>query len=95
MAGSFKRLMEWLVFAWAWGKPFVLHPRVTTERWRNYANSRGMSPWYDVVDWAGGYPFEVATPAQLIGFYEKRGFILDRSQINGHGGCNEFVFKRI
>lgn len=87
-------LMEWLVFAWAWGKPFVLHPRVTTERWKNYATSRGMSPWYDVVDWAGGWPFEVATPAQLIAFYEKRGFVLDHSQINGYSACNEFVFKR-
>src|SRR5947209_2899225 len=32
------------------------------ERWRNYGEQRGMSVWHDLVDWVGGYPFEVATP---------------------------------
>ncbi len=30
------------------------------ELWRNYKSIRGMSKWYDLVDWVGGYPFEVA-----------------------------------
>ena len=30
---------------------------------RDYGkNERGMSFWQDLVDWVGGYPFEVAKP---------------------------------
>ena len=28
--------------------------------WTQYRSSRGMSRWHDLVDWVGGYPFEVA-----------------------------------
>ena len=30
------------------------------QTWRGYASKRGMSPWRDVVDWVGGYPFAAA-----------------------------------
>lgn len=33
------------------------------------SRTRGMSPWRDVVDWVGGYPFEVARPEQVFDFY--------------------------
>ena len=54
----------------------------------------GMSPWRDVVDWAGGYPFEVAKPEEIFDFFRQRGFQLERLKTcaGGHG-CNEFVFK--
>jgi SAM-dependent methyltransferase len=89
-----QRVMEILVLGWAWGKPFLRYPRRTRERWKNYLTVRGMSPWYDVVDWAGGYPFEVATPAELISFYEKRGFLVGYQEIRGGASCNDFVFSR-
>lgn len=37
---------------------------------------RGMSFWYDVLDWLGGYPFEVSTPQQVFNFYKSRKFKL-------------------
>jgi 2-polyprenyl-3-methyl-5-hydroxy-6-metoxy-1,4-benzoquinol methylase len=56
---------------------------------------RGMSFWQDVVDWVGGYPFEVATPEQLFDFYRQRGFELTRLRTCGGSlGCNEFVFRK-
>ena len=63
--------------------------------WREYRTRRGMSVWHDYVDWVGGYPFEVATPAQVHAFYEARGFRLayDVTDTIG-GGCNQFVFTR-
>ena len=58
-------------------------------------NSRGMSFWRDLVDWVGGYPFEVATPEQIFDFYRKRGFVLARLRTCGGSlGCNEFVFEK-
>jgi 2-polyprenyl-6-hydroxyphenyl methylase/3-demethylubiquinone-9 3-methyltransferase len=55
---------------------------------------RGMSFWRDVIDWVGGYPFEVATPAAVEAFLRGRGFALDTLVPTRRAGCNEFVFRR-
>jgi 2-polyprenyl-3-methyl-5-hydroxy-6-metoxy-1,4-benzoquinol methylase len=55
--------------------------------------SRGMSLWRDLVDWVGGYPFEVADPGEVFEFFSKRGFHLTRLKTTHSLGCNEFVFK--
>ncbi|HEV8331068.1 MAG TPA: class I SAM-dependent methyltransferase [Steroidobacteraceae bacterium] len=66
------------------------------QSWRSYRDkSRGMSPWYDVVDWVGGFPFEVAKPEEIFDFHRARGYTLLRLKTCGGGrGCNEFVFRR-
>ena len=57
-------------------------------------NERGMSLWYDMVDWLGGYPFEVARPEDLMAFFRANGFALDRLKTaGGKLGCNEYVFR--
>jgi len=69
------------------GRPF--------RTWRTYSAERGMSPWRDVVDWVGGYPFEVARPEQVFDLFRDRGFTLDRLKTCAGGlGCNEYVFRR-
>lgn len=56
---------------------------------------RGMSLWYDMVDWLGGYPFEVATPEQIFRFYRDEGFaLMELKTCGGRHGCNEFVFTK-
>jgi SAM-dependent methyltransferase len=65
--------------------------------WRNYGNARGrgMSPWRDVIDWVGGYPFEVAKPDDIFNFYRDKGFQLNAlTCVSGGLGCNEFVFSK-
>jgi len=63
--------------------------------WNEYKKSRGMSPWYDIVDWIGGLPFEVAKPEEIFDFYRSKGFGLQRMKTCGGGlGCNEFVFVK-
>jgi 2-polyprenyl-6-hydroxyphenyl methylase/3-demethylubiquinone-9 3-methyltransferase len=54
-----------------------------------------MAWWSDVVDWVGGYPFEVARPEEIFDFYRARGFTLLclKTKDGGHG-YNEFVFQR-
>ena len=62
--------------------------------WRNYKRARGMSRWHDIVDWIGGYPFEVAKPEEVFAFYRARGFNLVRLSTAGGGlGCNEYVLR--
>lgn len=83
-------------FARAWGMTMMLdllhlHPFVS---WRRYHEERGMSPWWDIVDWIGGWPFEVATPEAIFRFYRDRGFTLQNMITRQGYGCNEFVFGK-
>ena len=64
-------------------------------RWRKVKEERGMSVWYDLVDWVGGYPFEVATPEAIFDFVSKKGFTLTKLRTKRGGlGCCEYVFTR-
>jgi 2-polyprenyl-3-methyl-5-hydroxy-6-metoxy-1,4-benzoquinol methylase len=72
------------------------HPIRYVKTWTQYKRSRGMSRWHDIIDWIGGYPFEVAKPEEIFEFYRDRGFRLDRLFTAGGGlGCNQFVFTRL
>ena len=63
--------------------------------WTMRKRDRGMSVWHDLVDWAGGYPFEVAKPEEVFDFCRKKGFHLVKLKTCGGGiGCNEFVFVK-
>lgn len=62
---------------------------------REYQHQRGMSFWQDLIDWVGGYPFEVSSPGQVFDFYKARGFTLTHLRTCGGSlGCNEFVFRK-
>ena len=55
-----------------------------------------MSRWHDIVDWVGGYPFEVAKPEEVFDFCRERGFELLRlTTAGGQLGNNQFVFRRV
>jgi len=70
-------------------------PQDYVRTWTGY-RARGMSRWHDLVDWVGGYPFEVAAPEQVFDFLRARGFALERLKTCGGGlGCNQFVFARV
>ncbi len=72
----------------------TLQPMNYIRSWTRYKNGRGMNRWHDIIDWVGGYPYEVATPDEIFEFYKKRGFSLTKIKTGGVGlGCNEFVFK--
>lgn len=89
LAGSFVRL---------WGVRSLkdmLHGR-PFHSWRNYAiDYRGMSAWHDLVDWVGGYPFQVAKPEEIFEYYKARDFQLEKMTTRaGDIGCNQYVFRR-
>jgi 2-polyprenyl-3-methyl-5-hydroxy-6-metoxy-1,4-benzoquinol methylase len=83
---------ELLSFGYATAR---LRPWDYVRSWTQYRRTRGMSRWHDIVDWVGGYPFEVARPEEIFALYRDRGFELERLRTCGGGlGCNEFVFVR-
>jgi len=82
------------------GKSFLrslvtLKPGEYLRSWTNYDKNRGMNRWRDIIDWVGGYPYEVAKPEEILDFYRPRGFTLTKMKCGGVGlGCNEFVFVK-
>jgi len=64
-------------------------------RYQEYKQQRGMSVSRDLIDWIGGYPFEVAKPEEIFYFYQKISFTLERLKTCAGGlGCNEFLFVK-
>jgi 2-polyprenyl-6-hydroxyphenyl methylase/3-demethylubiquinone-9 3-methyltransferase len=58
--------------------------------------TRGMDRRHNLVDWVGGYPFEVARPEEVFRFVAARGFELRHLTTCGGGlGCNEYIFERV
>lgn len=89
-----KFLVLWPAFANLW-LPIALRDflhRRPFATWKNYQSVRGMSAWRDVVDWVGGYPFEVATPGDVFTLCRHKGFQLVKLQTSNGHGCNEYVF---
>ena len=71
-----------------------LRPRGYLEAWTS-KRSRGMSRWHDLIDWVGGFPFEVAKPEEVFDFFRERGFVLTRLKTcRGGLGCNEYVLSK-
>jgi SAM-dependent methyltransferase len=61
---------------------------------REYPAVRGMTWRRDVTDWLGGYPYEAATPGEILEFVRRKlNFVLIRQNINLHLGVSEFVFE--
>ena len=61
---------------------------------REYHSGRGMSWRHDAIDWLGGYPYEAATPGQILEFVRRKfNFVLTRQNIDLQLGVSEFVFE--
>jgi len=84
-----KKLLVWLTL-------LVKLPAVWILSGQNpFKKSRGMHYYADVVDWVGGYPYEYASPDEITGYFELRGFTLKKFiKTTGFTGCNQFVFEK-
>jgi 2-polyprenyl-3-methyl-5-hydroxy-6-metoxy-1,4-benzoquinol methylase len=72
-----------------------LKPGEYVKSWTQYDQRRGMNRWRDIIDWVGGYPYEVSTPDEIFDFFSAKGFILKRLNCGRVGlGCSQFVFTK-
>jgi 2-polyprenyl-6-hydroxyphenyl methylase/3-demethylubiquinone-9 3-methyltransferase len=73
----------------------TLKPLSYLRTWTEYDRRRGMNRWRDIVDWVGGYPYEVSTPDEVFDFFTARGYMLTKLNCGRVGlGCNQFVFEK-
>jgi len=87
-------LFRWLVIA-THAPIFIARQVAKLVVTGTWGRPRGMSPWRDIIDWLGGYPFEVAKPEEIVEFFKKQGFLLDTmTTVGGRQGCNQFVLRR-
>lgn len=94
---SLKWLISVPVFIKLWARPLVIDfiRGKPMQSWKDYSDNRGMSAFHDVIDWVGGFPFEVASPQSIFDFYASRGMSLVGMNLVGRGhGCNEFTFQK-
>ncbi len=80
-------------FVTIWGPKILLLPHRAVLDWQNWKRKRGMSAWHDVIDWAGGYPYEFAGKDEVVQFFSHRGFGL--SKLHDFGRIikmHEYVF---
>jgi SAM-dependent methyltransferase len=96
LPAGLRPLVLWPSFGTLWGPIFLRDLLVgkPLRTWRAYGGTRGMSPWRDVIDWVGGYPYEFAKPDEIFDFYRKRGFTLSKLRTVNGNGCDEFIFAR-
>jgi len=100
LPGILKTPFAALVIAAEEGKSLLrsvisLQPAEYFRSWTQYERNRGMNRWRDIIDWVGGYPYEVAKPEEILDFYRARNFTLTKLKCGGVGlGCNEFVFRK-
>jgi SAM-dependent methyltransferase len=87
------RMWEWSYISWKL-LYMVLVLRNPITYIRNYHKNRGMSWFRDVSDWLGGYPYEAATPGEVLDFVRSRfGFELTKQKIDCGLGVSEYLFK--
>jgi 2-polyprenyl-3-methyl-5-hydroxy-6-metoxy-1,4-benzoquinol methylase len=72
----------------------VLAPYFIRRLTKRGVNDRGMMLWYDLIDWVGGYPFEVASIEQVVDFFSGEYELVNLIDVGTRHGCNEFVFKK-
>jgi 2-polyprenyl-3-methyl-5-hydroxy-6-metoxy-1,4-benzoquinol methylase len=58
----------------------------------NQKRHRGMSTFYDIIDWLGGLPYEVASTEEIIIRLQEAGFILEKIKVKEEGGCSIYLF---
>ena len=96
LPGFLRPVLVFLAFLWLYWRPLLKDLLLLRPGWtfRAYSRGRGMSLWRDMVDWVGGYPFEVAKPEEIFDFCKARGFQLETLKTCNDLGCNEFVLVR-
>ena len=53
-----------------------------------------MNRWRDIIDWVGGFPYEVATADEIFEFYKAKGYTLLKMKTGGVGWAATNLFSK-
>ncbi|PIY00124.1 class I SAM-dependent methyltransferase [bacterium (Candidatus Howlettbacteria) CG_4_10_14_3_um_filter_37_10] len=87
-----KKIIEFLYYVYFFLGFFILLKN-PFKYIKNYGE-RGMSFYYDIIDWLGGYPYEFATGDELINYFSKKSFLTKKVKFTDNTGCNELLFLK-
>lgn len=91
LSGKRRMEFEWITAQYAQRGRAGLAP----EGWWTQGIERGMDPYFDLVDWLGGLPYEVATVPELTAHLRTLGIATRRVRECGDGGCHILVGHRV
>lgn len=60
----------------------------------NTPSKRGMNKYNDIIDWVGGFPYEVCSTEQITNFMKLNGFSLIKKYDPPNQACHEWLFKK-
>jgi 2-polyprenyl-3-methyl-5-hydroxy-6-metoxy-1,4-benzoquinol methylase len=89
----FNRITKYIVIV-AHYPYLVTAPYIVRKLTGRGTKDRGMSLWYDLLDWVGGYPFEVVSIDRVKSFFSNDYKLINFVDVGKRHGCNEFVFQR-
>jgi SAM-dependent methyltransferase len=78
---------KWLLFRRFGDLRKLLRPRHSDRE-------RGMSIHWDIIDWLGGLPYEVASVGEVVELTRRRGLILEKIDVSPEGGNHVFLLSR-
>lgn len=86
---------SWYKFWGSWQIRQWLKGESPWHYWTDYSeNSRAMSAWHDLKDWAGGYPFEVASPDIIREWVKEMGCDIEKEWLVTGIANNEFLIRK-
>ncbi len=89
-AGSLqRRAMITLYDVW-----FKMRRQAAKRRGSKREPGRGMDRRHDLIDWVGGYPYEVSRPGDVFTFYRDQNFVMEAMVTTWGIGCNEYLFRK-
>ncbi|HBD95957.1 MAG: Methyltransferase family protein [Candidatus Collierbacteria bacterium GW2011_GWE1_46_18] len=88
----FKSIIELLYYVWFF-VGYIITLRNPFLYIKKY-NERGMNFYTDVKDWLGGYPYEYATPDELINFFSQHRLYVKKIISTDNLGCHQIVFEK-
>ena len=89
-----KRVMEWVHVYNSFFRTWSPFGWFRSFRYiAGYQKSRGMEFWTDVRDWLGGWPYEPATPEEVVSFCERESGLTHLKTKNGEANI-EYLFRR-
>jgi 2-polyprenyl-6-hydroxyphenyl methylase/3-demethylubiquinone-9 3-methyltransferase len=61
----------------------------------NTPSKRGMNKYNDIIDWLGGYPYEVCTTTQITEYMSIHGFRLLKKLDDPNKAVHEWLFQKL